>query len=439
MKNYKIIRELESNNSRLFKEEVILREMKNNNQKLFEAFFYACDKLLTFGVKQVPISKKSGEGLNWEIFKDLLNKLNRRIITGNKAKEEIKIAMQKCSELEWNYFYRRILIKDLRCGLSEKTINNVAKKNNFPEFSIPVFSCQLAQDSEDHKKKLNGENIIEVKLDGVRVISILHCNGKVDMFSRNGKELLNFEKVKKQLADSISHQKITTSIVLDGEIVSKNFQELMKQIYRKDNLQNNDANLYLFDFLTFDEFKQGKSIENQKERIKLLKKWFNSRKELLSNVKLLNSEIIDLSTSEGNRRFVSINKSAVIDGFEGIMIKDPNAIYESKRSFHWLKLKPVIEISLTVTSVDEGTGRNKNKLGAVTAEGTEENKRFKISVGSGFSDNQRISFWKEKDNLIGQIIEIKADAITKSQDGKFWSLRFPRFKTFRGYEIDEKM
>ena len=108
MKNYKIIRELESNNSRLFKEEVILREMKNNNQKLFEAFFYACDKLLTFGVKQVPISKKSGEGLNWEIFKDLLNKLNRRIITGNKAKEEIKIAMQKCSESEWNYFYRRI-------------------------------------------------------------------------------------------------------------------------------------------------------------------------------------------------------------------------------------------------------------------------------------------------------------------------------------------
>ena len=439
MKNYKIIKELESNNSRLFKEEVILREMKNNNQKLFEAFFYACDKLLTFGVKQVPISKKNGEGLNWEIFKDLLNKLNRRIITGNKAKEEIKIAMQKCSESEWNYFYRRILIKDLRCGLSEKTINNVAKKNNFPEFSIPVFSCQLAQDSEHHKKKLNGEKIIEVKLDGVRVISILHCDGKVDMFSRNGKELLNFEIVKKQLADSISRQKIATSIVLDGEIVSKNFQELMKQIYRKDNLQNNDANLYLFDFLTFDEFKKGKSIENQKERIKLLKKWFNSRKELLDNVKLLNSEIIDLSTSEGNKRFVSINKSAVIDGFEGIMIKDPNAIYESKRSFHWLKLKPVIEISLKVTSVDEGTGRNKNKLGAVTAEGTEENKRFKISVGSGFSDNQRISFWKEKDNLIGQIIEIKADAITKSQDGEFWSLRFPRFKTFRGYEIDEKM
>lgn len=439
MENYKIMKELESNNSRLFKEEIILREMKKNNKELFEAFSLACDKLFTFGVKQVPFSNSNGSGMSWELFKCLLDKLNKREITGNKAKEEIKNIMDKCSEVEWNYYYRRILIKDLRCGMSEKTINNVAKKNNFPEFSIPVFSCQLAQDSEHHKKKLNGKKIVEVKLDGVRVISILHTNGKVDMFSRNGKELLNFEKVKAQLAESINFQKITNSIVLDGEIVSKNFQELMKQIYRKDNIQNDDANLYLFDFLTLDEFQKGKSKEIQGDRIKILRKWFNSRKKLLDNIKILDFELIDLSTKVGEKRFKEFNKNAVMDGFEGIMIKDPNAIYESKRSFHWLKLKPVIEISLKVSSVEEGTGRNKNKLGAITAEGMENNKLFKISVGSGYSDTQRISFWKQKEKLIGQVIEIKADAITKSQDKKFWSLRFPRFKTFRGYEIDEKI
>ena len=41
---------------------------------------------------------------------------------------------------EWNFFLKRILQKDIRCGLSEKTINNVAKKNNFNNFLIPVFS-----------------------------------------------------------------------------------------------------------------------------------------------------------------------------------------------------------------------------------------------------------------------------------------------------------
>ena len=61
----------------------------------------------------------------------------------------------------------------MRCGLSEKTINNVAKKNNFLKYQIPVFNCQLAQDSDQQQKKMNGSKILEVKLDGVRVISIL--------------------------------------------------------------------------------------------------------------------------------------------------------------------------------------------------------------------------------------------------------------------------
>ena len=60
--------------------------------------------------------------------------------------------MNKSEEDEWNFFYRRILLKDMRCGVSEKTINNVANKNNFENFKIPVFACQLAQDVENHKK-----------------------------------------------------------------------------------------------------------------------------------------------------------------------------------------------------------------------------------------------------------------------------------------------
>ena len=60
-------------------------------------------------------------------------------------------------------------------------------KNKFEKYRIPVFQCQLAQDSENHKKKLAGNKILEVKLDGIRVITIIHTNGSVDMFSRNGK------------------------------------------------------------------------------------------------------------------------------------------------------------------------------------------------------------------------------------------------------------
>ena len=44
-----------------------------------------------------------------------------------------------------------------------------------------------------------------------------------------------------------------------------------------------------------------------------------------------------------------------------------------------------------------------------------------------------------KVKLIGKIIEVRADCISKSQDGENWSLRFPRFKTFRGFELGEKL
>ena len=110
-----------------------------------------------------------------------------------------------------------------------------------------------------------------------------------------------------------------------------------------------------------------------------------------------------------------------------------------KRSFAWLKSKPVIEISLKVKKLEEGTGKHIGRLGAIKAEGKDNGKNFKISIGSGFSDQQREEFWINKDKLINQIIEIKADAITKSQDGDFWSARFPRFKTFRGFDNNEKL
>ena len=137
--------------------------------------------------------------------------------------------------------------------------------------------------------------------------------------------------------------------------------------------------------------------------------------------------------------FKSFNNQSVIDGYEGIMIKDPLSRYECKRSSSWLKSKPVIEVSLIVKKVEEGTGKNKGRLGAILAEGNDDDKNFRISVGSGFTDIQREEFWENRNYLRGKIIEIKADAITKSQEGEFWSLRFPRFKTFRGFKENEKI
>ncbi len=439
METFKIIQELELTSSRLSKEQIILDEMKNNNEIFFKGMELAYNKLITFGVKKIPNSEENGEGLPWDNFFKLSQDLSSRKLTGHAARDKILEIMNKSSKDEWNFFYKRILQKDMRCGLSEKTINNVAKKNNFDQFLIPVFACQLAQDSDSHKKKLTGKKFLEVKLDGVRVISVLYPDGRVDFFSRNGKELVNFRNLQNELSKCIKTNPINSAIVLDGEVVSKNFQELMKQIHRKSTVQNDDATLYLFDILTFENFKSGIEKKKYFERIKHLENWFDRNMSTLDKIKLIEKSLVDLDTDDGKNIFKQFNTKAIIDGYEGIMIKDPDSYYECKRSTTWLKLKPVIEISLEVTNFEEGTGRNKGKLGALIAEGEEDGKFFKLNIGSGFSDKQREDFWQGRRNLIGKIIEVRADSISKSQEGENWSLRFPRFKCFRGFNENEKI
>ena len=153
---------------------------------------------------------------------------------------------------------------------------------------------------------------------------------------------------------------------------------------------------------------------------------------------MLEHEIVDLDTQEGQKTYTDVTKAAVDGGYEGIMIKDVDAPYECKRSTAWLKLKPFIEVSLEVKATEEGTGRNVGKLGALICEGVDDGKHIKVNVGSGLSDAQRDEFWTDKDKLIGMIAEVRADAVTQNQDGSY-SLRFPRFKTFRGFAEGEKI
>ena len=439
MNNSEIIKLIESSNSRLFKESIILEQMEKGNDIFFKGLSFAYNKLLTFGVKQLPVAEKNGQGLDWIEFSKICEKLIKRELTGHAARDQIIILKDKSYKDEWNFFYRRILQKDMRCGLSERTVNNVAKKNNYEQYIIPVFSCQLAQDCELHKKKLNGKKSLEVKLDGVRAVTVIYPTGKIDMFSRNGKELNNFNHIKDEISKTFNISSINEALVLDGEIVSDDFQTLMKQIHRKKSSQNKDAKLFLFDLLPLEYFKKGiyeKSYFSRIEELKKIHERFFVQSQIIN---IIDSVNVDLDTEKGEIEFKNFNKNSIINGYEGIMIKDPESFYECKRSTTWLKSKPFIEISLEVKDYEEGTGRNKGKLGAIIAEGIDEDKNFKTNVGSGFTDLQRKEFWEEKDKLIGQIIEIRADSISKSQDGENWSLRFPRFKSFRGFDKKEKL
>ena len=434
-----IIKRLEADNSRLAKEAVIEAAMEEGLDEFFQGCKMALDKLYTFGVKQVPVKEEEGgQGLAWPQFVELAEALYRRSLSGHAARDAIKLAMDVSTQEQWNDFYRRILIKDLRCGVSEKTVNTVAKRAKKPQYAVPVFEVMLAHDGANHEGKITGKKLVEPKLDGVRAITVLDFESRsVTMYTRNGKVLENFAHITDKLVGQLDN--FGRSYVFDGEVVSHSFQDLMKQVHRKSDVQADDAKLMLFDIVPLSEFKSGASVMGQKRRtafLKEFKKIFNDT----GCIEVIPQKEFDLDVFTDEIAFKDYNKEMVEAGFEGIMIKDPNGKWEGKRSVAWLKQKPFIEVSLSVVALEEGTGKNEGRLGALVCEGEDDGKKIIVNVGSGLTDAQRKDFWADQDAIMGQVVEIRADAATRSQDSETtWSLRFPRFIRFRGFKKGEKI
>ena len=121
------IQDLEENNSRLHKEGVIEKALVAARLGSYsaECFLYNCylayNPFFTYNIKQVPET----EGLEfkenpWVAFWGLCESLRTRTITGNAAKEAVELMSQKFDSDQWNMLARRVLIKDLRCGITSQ-------------------------------------------------------------------------------------------------------------------------------------------------------------------------------------------------------------------------------------------------------------------------------------------------------------------------------
>ena len=440
MSDYTILEKLNSTNSRIAKENILKEFMsERSNHFLCKHLMLAFDVYKTFGVKKIDEPKfansESGDLITCR-FEGLTNDLISRRLTGNAARDKIYSFLMYCTA-DQQLFYKSILEKDLACGVNVTTWNKVAKKVN-KEFLVDVFSCQLAVDGTKVKESdLSGNKIIEAKLDGVRVLTVVYPNStNVQMFSRTGKQLNNFTRILEWFANKVSPQ-LKQPMVFDGEIMSSSFNDLMTQVHRKENVQADDSVLYVFDIIPLEDFKKGvfnMPLIERKDLLAYNADFFNA--EIIRQV---GYQIVDMADKE---KFNQLNKEAIANGYEGLMLKGPNTWYNCKRTKDWLKIKPVIEVTLEVIGLEPGSGKYQNSLGALICKGVEDGKEILVNVGSGLTDEMRNDIWlqytQNEYSVIGDLVEIRADAITENQNGTY-SLRFPRFKCFRGFEKGEKL
>lgn len=442
-----VIEEIASDASRLHKEGILEKMLVTANlgSAGAEAFYYniylACNPFFVPGFKKPPTTEGITDAQNdWPAFWDLCEKLQARELTGHAARDAVEACSKRFDSVEWNTICRQVILKDLRAGISEKTVNKVAGKT---KFKIPTFTVQLAQDSKGQPNKMTGKKRLEGKLDGVRVMAVI-TDGVVKLFSRNGKNFENFP----QIEEAINNLKFKSSkifnlnnkdIVLDGEVVGESFQALMKQAQRKSDAKTEEMVFNIFDVLPLADFERGYWNAQQHKRTA----WLEEQREIIESspsLRVTQGFEVDLDTSEGHDILKRYANDCVNEGLEGIMIKNQDAPYECKRSSAWMKWKPVITVDLAIVDIQEGTGKYAGSFGSFICEGTDDGKLIKVHVGSGITDEQRTEYWAARDELKGQLVEVMADAVTKNQsDDDTYSLRFPRFVRFRSFDDGVKV
>ena len=384
----------------------ILREHSSNEllQRVLKA---GLDNFTPFNVVKVPkVSDRrvmSDELVRWNIFLDAADMCATRYWTGNKAIQIIHDALSCVTEEEEKWM-RKILQKRLSIGISTKSVNKV-----YPGL-IPTFEVSLAQKFELKRIQNMDCVYVEPKLDGIRCFAIVE-NGVAKLFARSGKLISNFDDTIGSALASLGDG------CYDGELMGKDFVALMRQAYRKENVEVEDTYLSLFDYLPLNEWKANNTIMSTADRYSELQNRVAKHGET-SYLKVVQRYVVGACYDE----IMKLHHTFVEAGYEGAMVKTVNSPYRFGRSYDIMKVKEFHDVDLPIIGIEEGTGRHKNNLGAVKV----NYNGVTVKVGSGFSDKERMQVWADQDNFIGRMIEVRYQEVTP--DG---SLRFPTFVCFR--------
>lgn len=355
-------------------------------------------------------------------FFNLLELLASGELSGHIAIATVKAFISKYPEYE-NIIYC-ILDKDLEIRLGDSEINKV-----FPGL-IPTFDVALAETYDPEKDVVeDGKWFISHKLDGCRCIMVVK-DGNIRFFSREGHEFFTLGKIAEEYKQM---HNVPTNAVFDGEICiidtkgNENFKSIMREIKKKDHTIENPM-FIIFDMLEPEEFDSKTSKRTYGDRQKVLKAWMTQNHPHFKTMRVLEQIGYNKKTMD------DMLKRAKDGGWEGLILRK-NCEYKGKRSRDLLKVKEFFDAEYTVLGVEIGPFRINTPEGEKTIETLTavviEHKGNKVSVGSGFTLDERYEFYKDNKKIVGKTITVQYFEETENDKGGI-SLRFPTFKCLHG-------
>jgi len=410
-----IISKLASTTSRI--EKIQILESHRDNDLLKRVFKMALDPNINYYIKAVPPYELSEFPiLHLEQALDELEVLSSRKKTGHAAIAHLQWVLSNTFMSSEVVSY--IIQRDLKCGVSEKTVNAVWKN------LVPEFPCMLcAQFDQKLIDKLVWPVRAETKMDGGRV-TIIHSSVP-ELYSRNGKPIEVAGNVFDQLSRLTSHYVYDGECLFvgdDGKYLDRKtsnglFNKCIKSTASDEELSR--MRFVLWDMIPINEFTTGKGQTHLKDRIAMLESTLH---EIQSSYfrqvfgKLLYT-MDDVMTYYQEKRD---------EGEEGIVIKSLTNVFSPKRVKDLIKVKAEHSIDVMITGWKEGTNKYEGLLGAL--EITTSDGGVTCFVGSGFSDAERSTIGPE---VVGLIAEITYNDIIVDKRTGQKSFFLPIFQSIR--------
>lgn len=400
-------------NARLAK----IKEM--DTPELRELFNYALSGDITFGLKQVPEASPAQVATLkpeqwWPELTEILEDLADRSLTGNDAKARVASFLGLCSpnEAKWA---ERIIKQDLRLSVGAKDINKMIPG------TIRVFEIPLAKPFKE-LKSLKGAWYIQPKMDGGRVVARLRKNGgKVQLFSRTGKEWKGFESIKEELGRLNVKLNFKEDHILDGEVVvfkkgRMDFQAVQKLFHAEDRTPDGDLFFVAFDLCTMEEYFNPTLFYGM--RFEYLQSELSQyqHSNAFPSIRIIQSQLVI------NPEQKMLDEKAVEYvqdlGCDGAIIRRTDTVVRNKKTSDITKVKPFEDGEAVVVGRVEGKGWLEGSLGTMVCQmlidKTPVGPLFEIGTGEGLTKELRQQLWDDK-KLVGSFVNLKYQRL--SNDG----------------------
>lgn len=417
-----ILHELVKTTSTISKEHILRTKADTFDKQMFQ---YAYDPELTYGVKFGYINWNNVKPMD-QVMHSLLDKLAKRQITGNAAREAVEHHAQHYGDL-----IKLICNKDLDCGVTATTLNKV-----FGKGFIPSFNLQRAVKVEVKDIKL--PCIGQLKYNGARCVITISKDG-VKLQSRGG-HYFEFPELQKKL--DLAFQYSTKPYVIEGELTFGDSQNsnhttisgLINSAIKGTPITAKGIVFTAFDFMMLSEFRANDC------NISYSKRWEDLTNciEYIWNYLECNDEQIQVAMTWqfNTHEEIQIKFDELISkGYEGMILKHWDHLYTFKKNKNWIKLKAEDTADLHCIDIIDGKDKFEGGIGSLVCVGTVNGKSVKVNVSSGLTEAERFS---SRNNYLDRIIEVGYNDVIQDKNTGEYSLFIPKFKMVRGDKGNEQ-